>query len=163
MPKPPITRYAVDTLVDARKHVHRVKRNTLESRDPKHGELLILFEIRRVDSPTVDLVLEFKGRVKKAGLPGVASILHPSASLIWRGKRVRCLDHKIVHDVKVNGIVCGRIKGWHEHFWTEADGDDAVRAPDPPVKNFDLHAIITWCSKKWNIEGIEENRGLFDE
>jgi hypothetical protein len=163
MAKPPITRYTVDALVNARKYAVRVKKNTLESKDPKHGELLMLFEIRRVDSPAVDLVLEFRGRVMKAALPGVASTLYPSASLIWYGQRIRCLDHKIVHDVKEDGIVCGRIKGWHEHFWTDADGDDAVRPADPPVKNCDLHAIIAWCSKKWNIEGIQERGGLFDE
>jgi len=163
MAKPALTRYAVDSLVDARKYASRVKKNTVDSKDPKNGELLILFDIRRVGMPTVDLALEFRGRVMKAALPGVASNLYPSASLIWHGQRIRCLDHKIVHDVIENGIVCGRIKGWHEHFWTEADGDEAIRIPDPPVKNYDLHAIIAWCSSKWNIEGIEERQRLFND
>lgn len=163
MAKSTITRYAVDALVDTRKFAFRIKKNTLDAKEPSGGELALLLEIRRRDSPSIDLVLEFKGRVKKASLPGVASTLYPSASLIWHGKRIRCLDHKIVHDVVENSLVTRRIRGWHEHYWTEEDEDSAIREPNPPLKNHDLHAVIAWCSKQWNIEGIEERMELFDD
>jgi hypothetical protein len=127
MPKPEITRYAVDELVSARKFAFRTKQNTLNERDPKHGEVLLLIEIRRRDAPAIDLVLEFKGRVKKSTLSGVAATQYPSASLIWHGKRIRCIDYKIVHEVIENSVISGRIRGWHEHYWTDADEDAAIR------------------------------------
>ena len=130
---------------------------------PKHGELLLRLEIRRRDSPNLDLVLEFKGRVKKSQLPGVASTQYPSASLIWRGKRIRCIDHAIVHEVVDHGLVVGRIKGWHEHFWTKQDEDAAIRELNPPLRNYDIYAVIAWCTKQWNIDGIEQGMRLFSE
>src|ERR1035437_9039878 len=150
MPKDAITRYSVDQLVEARKFATRVKRNTLYSNDPKVPERELLIPLRRADSPAIDLVLEFCGRVKTQSLPGVAPGQRPSASLIWHGKRIRCLDHKIKHEVVQNGVVTGSISGWHEHYWTDEDEDSAVRQPDPPVKNRDLQSIIKWCSTNWN-------------
>jgi hypothetical protein len=161
MPNDAITRYSVDRLVEARKVAMRAKRNTLYSADPKLFEHELRVPLRRVDCPTVDLVLEFYGRVKTKGLPGVASNQKPSASMIWHGKRIRGLDHALRHDVVQNGIVTGFIRGWHEHFWTDADEDSSIREPSPPIKNFDLQSVVKWCSTNWNIEDIALRSELF--
>lgn len=163
MPRATITRYTVDDLVEARKTAFRMKQNTLDSRDPKHNELVLKVDIRRADSENIDLTLEFYGRVVKKPLSGVAPAQYPSASLLWHGKRIRGIDHTLKHPVVESGIIKGHIRGWHEHYWTDADGDDAIREPNPPVKNFDVQAIIAWCSKQWNIEGVGETARLFNE
>ena len=163
MPKHSITRYAVDELVQARKFAGRTKQNTLDAHDPKQGELCLKVDIRRVDSPSIDLTLEFYGRVMKRGLTGVASTQYPSASLLWHGKRIRGVDYKIKHEVVEGGIVVGVIKGWHEHYWTDLDEDEAIRELNPPLRNYDLKAVIAWCSEQWNIEGIAVMGSLFDE
>ena len=46
------------------------------------------------------------------------------------------------------GQIVGTLKGWHEHYWVQADGDARMRKPDPPDTDKDLQAIIAWCCKK---------------
>lgn len=163
MPKEQITRYSVDTLIEARKLASHTRRNTLYSGDPKQNEACLRIDVRRVDSPGIDLTLEFYGRIMRKTLAGVSVVQRPSASLIWHGKRIRGLDHSLKHDVVENGIVTGFIRGWHEHYWTDSDEDNAIREPNPPMKNSDMQAVIGWCSRQWNIEGIGETMELFDE
>jgi hypothetical protein len=163
MPKHVVTRYDVDELVRARKIAGRTKLNTLNSSDSKHTESALKVDLRRADSPTLDLTLEFYGRVNRMTLPGVATTQLPSASLIWHRKRIRGIDFKIRHDVVRNGLVTDSIRGWHEHYWTDSDEDNAIREPNPPLRNWDLQAVIAWCSRQWNIEGIGETVRLFNE
>lgn len=141
----------------------RPKRNTLFSNDLEVSHRELSVPLRRKDSPAIDLVLEFNGRVKTKALTGVAPTRRPSAALIWHGKRIRGLDYTIIHEVLQDGVVVGSIKGWHEHYWTDSDEDNSIREPNPPVKNFDLQAIIEWCSVNWNIEGIQLQSELFHE
>jgi hypothetical protein len=163
MPSEEITRYNIEALVRARKVAMKTKLNTLYQFDPKGllHERCLKVDLRRVDSPVADLGLEFYPRVKLKRLPGVASTNHPSAALMWKGKRIRGLDYKIRHDIVRNGLIEGYIKGWHEHYWTDTDEDANIRDPNPPVKNGDLQSIISWACNVWNIEGIDTQAGLY--
>jgi len=163
MSREQITRYSVDSLVEARKVALRTKQNTLYSGDPKQNEASLRIDIRKIDSPGIDLTLEFYGRIMRKSLAGVTVVQRPSAALIWHGKRIRGLDHNLKHETVENGIVTGFIRGWHEHYWTDSDEDNAIREPNPQLKNCDMQAVIGWCSTQWNIEGIGETGGLFDE
>ena len=80
---------------------------------------------------------------------------------MWHGKRIRGLDHSITHDVVENGVITGKIKGWHEHFWTDQDEDNNIRFPNPPLQNFDLQSVIAWCCKNWKIEDLSTVQGLY--
>ncbi len=81
---------------------------------------------------------------------------------MWQGERIRGIDWTIKHDVLLDGVPTGTvIRGWHEHYWTESDGSDAIRTPIPPPKNEDLSALMTWCCKQWNIEGVPQTMRLF--
>jgi hypothetical protein len=118
-------------------------------------------EIRRVDSPSLDLVLKFQADTPTGGLPGVADVRRPSASLLWHANRIRGIDWTIKHEVVLNGMPTGDvIRGWHEHYWTDADGCHSIREPKPSPKNGDVSSLIDWCCKQWNIEGIQESMRL---
>jgi hypothetical protein len=106
--KDPITRYAVDSLIQARKVAMKTKLNTLFSSDANLHERCLKVDIRRVDSTPTDLSLEFYPRIKLGRLPGVASVQRPSASLLWRGKRIRGLDYFLKHDVLEQISYCCR-------------------------------------------------------
>ena len=81
---------------------------------------------------------------------------------MWHGQRIRGIDWTIKHEVTKNGVPDGNIiRGWHEHYWTEEDGAKAIRHPSPPPKNDDQAALITWCCKQWNIEGMQDTLRLF--
>jgi hypothetical protein len=161
MPKEPITRYSADCLIQARKVAMRAKLNTLSSNDANLDEKCIKIDVRRIDSRSLDLTLEFYSRIKTRGLTGVASNSWPSASLMWRAKRIRGLDYSLTHPLVKNGFIEGEIKGWHEHFWTDEDGDNSIRVPNPQVKNRDMQYIVAWCCDNWNIEGIDLQMGLY--
>lgn len=159
-----MSQYEVNALVDSRKVAMRTKCNTLYSADPKGnlGERCLKVDVRRVDSTSVDLSLEFYPRVMVKELAGVRTVQRPSASLVWRGKRIRGLDHAMKHEVLSNGIIVDQIKGWHEHYWTDLDEDRSVRAPVPSLQNQDVQSVIVWCCKKWNIQGIDTQAGLYE-
>ena len=156
-----VTRYHVDRLVQARKFALRPTRNTLYVNDPELKRCEISVPIRRVDNPATDLVLVFDAHDKTKSPSGIRALIKPSAALLWHGKRIRGVDHTLKHPIVDNGVPTGYIRGWHEHFWTDTDEDDSIRAPDPPPKNEDLASIIEWCSENWNIEGIPSSLELF--
>jgi hypothetical protein len=139
----------------------RAKLNTLSSSDANLDEKCIKINLRRVDSTSVDLSLEFYSRIKTKGVTGVSVPHRPSASLIWRATRIRGLDYSLTHPVVKRGVPEGQIKGWHEHYWTDEDEDASIRVPSPPLKNWDMQSIVSWCCKNWNIEGVDEQMGLY--
>jgi hypothetical protein len=59
------------------------------------------------------------------------------------------------------GVPEGQIRGGHEHFWTDEDEDASIRVPSPQPKNWDMQSIISWCCKNWNVEGVDEQMGLY--
>jgi hypothetical protein len=89
MPKDAVTQYNVDALIQARKVAMKPKINTLYSSDSSLSERCLKVDIRRVDSTTIDLSLEFYPRVMARELAGVRTVQRPSASLMWKGKRIR--------------------------------------------------------------------------
>jgi hypothetical protein len=158
MSKHPLTRYAVEDLMLARKVAGRTKFPGVV------GELPMLIDIRRVDSPAIDLSLVFETRTPRRPLPGVPSVKRPSASLVSKGNRIRGIDWTIKHEVIRYGVPTGDvIRGWHEHYWTDEDESTSIREPNPPPKNEDMSALITWCCANWNIEGIQKSLRLFNE
>jgi len=155
MPKHPILRYNADELVKARKIVGRMQWDG-------RGEKPLRVDIRRTDSPEVAIQLYFEARTPGKGISGVADVRRPSASLLWTGKRIRGIDWTIKHEVTRNGVPTGEvIKGWHEHYWTDEDGSDSIREPKPCPRNQDVNALIDWCCKQWNIEGLPHTMRLF--
>jgi hypothetical protein len=158
MPKQPITRYTVDELVQCRKVAARTRS------DGRKESLPLCIELRKADSPNIDIGLIFEVRTPRKALPGVPSVQRPSASLLSAGERIRGIDWTIKHEVTHNGVPTGvSVKGWHEHYWTDEDGSSSIREPNPLPKNQDVSALIEWCCKQWNIEGIEESMRLFDD
>jgi hypothetical protein len=157
MSSPNVTRYAVDELVTARKIAGKVKGSG------KAG-LPLVVTLFRADTPGFDLLLHFETQVPPPPPPGVASVRRPGASLFWHGERIRGIDWTIKHEVTLNGVPTGDfIRGWHEHYWTDADESASIRTPNPLPKNEDLSALITWCCRQWNIEGVKQTMGLFNE
>jgi hypothetical protein len=161
MPNDSVTNYNVEELVKTRKVAMNVKFNTLHSTDPTLTERCMRVDVRRVDSTSVDLALDFYPRIMTRELAGVRTVQRPSASLMWHGKRIRGLDYATKHDVVTNGVIIGSIKGWHEHYWTDLDEDNTIREPRPALQNTDLNSIIAWCAKNWNIENLGMQQGLF--
>ncbi len=158
MSRHPLTRYAVEDLVQVRKVAGKPKSRGVV------GELPMLIDIRRVDSPTVDLALVFETRTPRNPLPGVPSVRRPSASLVWKGNRIRGIDWTIKHEVVRYGVPTGEvIRGWHEHYWTDEDESKTIREPNPSPSNEDMSALILWCCANWKIEGIKKSLGLFNE
>jgi hypothetical protein len=156
-----VTRYNVDALVAARKVASSPKLNTMSASGALLNERCLKVDIRRIDSPSVGISLEFYGRVMIRELAGVRTTQRPSAALIWHGKRIRGLDHSLKHDVVENGLITGSIKGWHEHFWTDSDEDRRIRDANDSLQKQDLQSVISWCCKHWKIEGMTEQTGLF--
>jgi hypothetical protein len=158
MSKHVLTRYAVEDLAQARKIAGKTRSQGTA------GDLPMLIDLRRIDSPTIDLSLSFETRTPRRPLPGVPSVKRPSASLMWKGNRIRGIDWTIKHEVIQYGVPTGEvIRGWHEHYWTDEDESKAIREPNPPPKNEDMSALITWCCANWNIEGIQKSLELFNE
>lgn len=139
----------------------KTKLNTLHSSEPSLNERCLKVDIRRVDSTAVDLSLEFYPRILTRELAGVRTVQRPSASLMWQGKRIRGLDHSMKHEVIRDGLIVDHVKGWHEHYWTDADEDNSVRPPNPILQNYDLQSVITWCCKNWNIENFGIQQELY--
>ena len=152
--------YAIDEMVRARKSVGRKKHST-ESIGTSAKEQILRFELRRADAPKADIHLELRSIIPPKSLPGIPPTTFASASILWENYRIRCLDYKVAHDVVLDGFVVGKIKGWHEHYWTKKDKDRAIREPAPPIKNFDLSSILDWCCSKWNIENLPSSGELF--
>jgi hypothetical protein len=150
MARIPITQYNVDALIQARKVAMKARVNTLHSPDPSLNERCLRVDIRRKDSTSVDLSLEFYPRIMIRELAGVRTVQRPSASLMWQGKRIRGIDHSLKHDIVKDG-----------HYWTDADEDRTIRTPNPTLQNYDLQAVMSWCCKNWNIENFGTQQELY--
>src|SRR5450755_4729616 len=92
----------------------------------------------------------------------VARVIHPlsglprnlpSVAIELKGHRIRGIDRNIRHD-NPDG---SRVKGWHEHLWSEEHGDDVVIATKEP-KHKDLKGVLKTALKKWDIS-IREEQG----
>jgi hypothetical protein len=155
MSSTPLTQYAVDELVRAKKVVQKI-RNAGRGNEP------LIVDLCRADQSSKDMSIRLEGHRPTKSLSGIPDIRRPSASLIWRNQRIRGIDWTIKHEVVRNGIPTGEsIRGWHEHYWTDEDRPHSIRVPRPPPKNEDLSALIEWCCKQWNIDGVEESMRLF--
>lgn len=92
----------------------------------------------------------------RRSLPGYPRNL-PSAALLLRGQRIRCVDYEQWHS-NPDGK---RIKGWHEHIWSNALGAANVIVARPKLlRTATLLDVFQWGLEKWNIEVLEnsENR-----
>ena len=158
MVKGSFTQYQADDLVQARKLAGR----TSPVGNFPEKFLPVYIELHRTDAPSASIGLFLEMRKPRKLLPGVAPTQRPAASLMWHGERIRGIDWNIKHEVTRDGVPTGDvIRGWHEHYWTDADGCKSIREPKPIPKNEDIVALIVWCCKQWNIEGIQEPMRLF--
>ena len=158
MPQHVITRYTADELVHARKTAGK-------TRSIARREHPLVIDVRRAGSTTVDLKLSFQSFTRETGISGVPTGFRPNASLFWHGVRIRGIDWTIAHDVLWKGMPTGeRIRGWHEHFWTDEDSSASIRSPQPsPSRNASVSQLITWACNQWNIEGVATSQELFNE
>ena len=153
----PFTEYDVQQIIDGRKFVFRVMQDNTQSERDSQKERRIIYEIRRKDMPNKDIRLRLNARLSPS-LPGIGVKSTPGVALQWKGKIIRKLDHKLSHDVIRDGLVVGRIRGWHEHIWTDEDEGRYIVEAAPPVKQSDLRSVVQWCAEKWNIEIEEQER-----
>jgi hypothetical protein len=147
----PFTEADIDYLLNARKVVHSVIRDTTEK--PDASLLEVVYRIVRSANPDDDIKLRLHARRPKPVLVS-APRPRPSAALLWHNVRIRGIDRKIVHPVIKNGVITGKIRGWHEHQWTDADGDRYVVHVNRQMKNIqeDFRAVLRFCMKRWRIE-----------
>lgn len=82
----------------------------------------------------------------------------PSTALLWHGERRRGIDHKIVHPRIRDGLVIGKVRGWHEHYWTVIDRDKRVIGINRQMKNVqeDFRSVLRFCMARWRIELTED-------
>jgi hypothetical protein len=141
----------VEYLLKARKFIHRLVKDT--TRDPNADILEVVYAVRRVDQPIEDIKLKLSARPPKPVMR-TAFRLRPSAALNWHGERIRGIDHKIVHSKIENGLEVGRVRGWHEHQWTAADGDSYVIDANSFMRNVqeDFRSLLRFCMVRWRIE-----------
>lgn len=148
MTKVPTTPFLVDELVRARKIAGK-------TRALAKGDQPLVIDVRRADAPGIDLTLTLQAFAREVRLSGVPSVARPSASLMWRGDRIRGIDWTIKHEVVRFGVPTGElIRGWHEHYWTAEDQQHSIRIPKPPLSNEDMPSLVSWACKQWNIEGV---------
>lgn len=153
----PFTEADVNYLLKARKFIHGLIRDNTASEDAPILE--VVYRVRRVDRPNDDIKLRLSARRPK---PVMATMPRPrpSASLLWHSERVRGIDRKISHPEIKNGIVVGKIRGWHEHQWTMGDGDRFVIDINNAMRNVqeDFKAVLRFCMERWRIEVDEDDR-----
>jgi hypothetical protein len=97
MSKRAIKRYEAEHLVQARKVAGKIK--SLASAD-----VPLLFDIRKVDSPFIDLELALGSWLIPTPPSGLPSVRRPSVSLLWHGQRIRGINWTIKHEVLRDGI-----------------------------------------------------------
>ena len=151
----PFTEAEVDYLLKARKVIQGVTRDTTD--DPDADLLEISYRIVRADNIGDDIKLRLQSRRPKPVLE-TSYKPRPSAALLWYTERIRGIDHKIVHPRIENGLVVGKVRGWHEHIWTPEDGDKRVISIARQMRNIqeDFRSILHFCMKRWRIELIKD-------
>ena len=150
MAAPEIRESEVERLLGAKKFIHR----TTFDRSSGMGEgstIEVEYDIRRKDSPTLDLKLRLWARQKSP--KAVKPSPRPGVALYWRGKRIRGIDWKLKEDVRKDGFVTGEVvRHWHEHRWTDLDEDRVIANANKIVKQEDFWSVVRTCLKRWNIE-----------
>jgi hypothetical protein len=156
----PFTEADVDYLLKARKFIDSVMRDTTADPDAPIRE--IIYRVRRLDRSDDDIKLRLHARRAKPVLTTIPRAVRPSAALLWHGERIRGIDRKIVHSIIRNGLVVGKVRGWHEHQWTNADGDNHVIDANNFMRNVqeDFKSILRFCMERWRIEVKDEDRQL---
>jgi hypothetical protein len=145
------TEYEVRQLLEARKFVSRVLQDNLKANSNPNSEKHIVYDVRRMDMPRIDIRLRLCARLAPS-ISGVGAKATPGVALQWKGKLIRRIDHALRHDSIRHGVSVGHLKGWHEHIWTDEDEDSFVITADPPVTRSDIRSLIQWAAEKWNID-----------
>jgi hypothetical protein len=151
----PFTEADVAYLLKAKKLVQTVLKDTTD--DQSASLLEVIYRVVRADNPSDDIKLRLSARRPKPPLETLHR-LRPSVALQWRGHRIRGIDRKIVHPVIKNGLIIGKVRGWHEHVWTSTDEDNSVIDVNGVMKKVqeDFRSILQFCMVRWRIE-IKEN------
>jgi hypothetical protein len=136
------TEYDVQELIEARKVVARALQKSVNRK-----QKLISFDVRRVDAPLEDIALRLNGRLESA------LFSTPGFVLEWHGHQIRGCDYAVSHSSYKEGSKAPqRVKGWHEHLWTDTDHDKYVVPVKPRIAQQDFMAVLHWCLRKWNID-----------
>lgn len=151
----PFTEADVEYLLKSMKVIKGVTRDTTDN--PAADLLEISYRIVRIHNPNDDIRLRLQARRPKPVLE-TSHRPRPSAALIWHDERIRGIDHSIVHDRIKDGLKVGRIRGWHEHVWTAADGDRNIVSVARQMKKIqeDFRSILHFCMTRWRIELIKD-------
>jgi hypothetical protein len=156
----PFTEADVNYLLKARKFIQSVVRDTTDN--PDSPLLEIIYRVRRLDRPNDEIKLRLSARRPKPVMATAVRYIRPSAALTWHDERIRGIDRKIVHVITKNGLSVGKVRGWHEHQWTEADGDSNVVDANKVMRNVqeDFKSILRFCMNRWRIEVRDDDRQL---
>lgn len=155
MPDAPFTEADVAYLLKARKVIQGITRDTTD--DPDADLMEISYRIVRLGNPVEDIKLRLQARRPKPVL-ATSHRPRPSAALLWHGERIRGVDYSIVHERIKDGVKVGKVRGWHEHIWTVADGDRQVVSIARQMKKIqeDFRSILQFCMARWRIELIKD-------
>jgi hypothetical protein len=145
-----ITEADVAYLLRAKKFIHRVIRNSADSRQ-EVLEVVVIYNVRRKDREHLELKLRFSARLEKPVKVTVPQP-RPGVSLTWHGQRIRGISRRIKHANIRNGVVVGEVRGWYEHQWTNSDEDKSIKDINKEIKQEDFWSVVEFCLRRWNIE-----------
>jgi hypothetical protein len=152
----PFTRGDVDYLVSKAKFIRTIP--VLPVYDPSRTVTIIQAEVlekAKSKKALKGLIIMAKARHSPTGIPKPL----PSSALVWYSRRIRGLNYELWHDNPDGSIV----RGWHEHLWSPEQGDEHVVAARPEPTRRGLLDVFRWGLKKWNIEVLEDQEGLWEQ
>lgn len=82
------------------------------------------------------------------------SIIRPSCALLWFNQKIRGINWHL-RKRNLDGEI---IENWHEHIWTDKEGDNYVEPIE--INSPSLEKLFIFCLNHWNIKIIEEREPL---
>ena len=117
----------------------------------------MLLYLRLKANPADEMLLQLSV-IQKPRLTNLSAKPKPGAAMNLKGERIRGIDWKIKHEFQKDGRPNGFVRGWHEHRWTEVDGDRFVVDVNDAVGQEDFRSLLKLCLDRWDVEVEESNQ-----